>query len=523
MSRSTKARLAPRSASFYAVLLFVVGPVYAAAPLAWAFVLHALWKGTLRTYTLFGKAAFLWAVLEVIFSIFHYTLARRVSATPPLPPADLPLLQTAFSRVLKAGLANLPSHTVKPSRNGDTSHDEEQDAKERGSVHRLGSPSESITQLDFHDPRAQDFREYMRTWFHRKPWSEIRTHEMRQWIYWSTFNAHLPPDSELSPVHRAALDEGMAMIQRRAGAHIKHGSNPQCKPLLLTLDPVTIHLRPLIFYTSVWLANQWIKGSLQREWGLEFGKYGDLEYLVRLPQHTGPPTSRPLVFIHGLGLGLLQYNLPLQDFLRSLPSRPILIPLQPHISQNIFHPRFLNPLPREESVRCLTEIIGKMGWGDQGVDMLSHSNGSIFHAWMLKSCPEIIRRSCFVDPVTFCSWEGDVCYNFVYRPCTTSIELMMRYFVGSEVGVANVIQRHFDWFANSLWYEEIPHASDPRKTVFYLGGEDDIVESERVQRYLRSHGVHKGLWFDPKGRHGQGLIAGGKGLQRVITWLLEGV
>jgi hypothetical protein len=296
MSRSTKARLAPRSASFYAVLIFVVGPVYAAAPLAWALVLYALWKGTLRTHTLLGKAAFFWAVLEVIFSIFHYTLARRVSATPPLPPADLPLLQTAFSRVLKAGLANLPSHTVTPSHNGDTSHDEEQDAKERGSIPRLGSPSESITQLDFHDPRAQDFREYMRTWFHRKPWSQIHTHEMRQWIYWSTFNAHLPPDSKLSPVHRAALDEGIAMIQRRSGAHIKHGSNPQCRPLLLTLDPVTIHQRPLIFYTSVWLANQWIKGSFQRGWGLEYGKCGDLECV---------PLLEDFAFVHVSLVGIL--------------------------------------------------------------------------------------------------------------------------------------------------------------------------------------------------------------------------
>ena len=56
---------------------------------------------------------------------------------------------------------------------------------------------------------------------------------------------------------------------------------------------------------------------------------------------------------------------------------------------------------------------------------------------MLKEYPDIIGRSCFVDPVTFCSWEGgmliqrlprfllrlvnglDICYNFFYRPCMT--------------------------------------------------------------------------------------------------------
>jgi hypothetical protein len=54
----------------------------------------------------------------------------------------------------------------------------------------------------------------------------------------------------------------------------------------------------------------------------------------------------------------------------------------------------------------------------------------------------------------------------------------MRYFVGTELGVANLLQRHFDWASNSLWYEEIPNARDPSKTVFLLGGKDDIVCAE---------------------------------------------
>jgi hypothetical protein len=69
----------------------------------------------------------------------------------------------------------------------------------------------------------------------------------------------------------------------------------------------------------------------------------------------------------------------------------------------------------------------------KGVTILSHSkyvlaspslyplsdwislSGSYVHAWMLKEYPHLVKRSCFVDPVTFCSWEGDVCYNFIYR------------------------------------------------------------------------------------------------------------
>lgn len=67
------------------------------------------------------------------------------------------------------------------------------------------------------------------------------------------------------------------------------------------------------------------------------------------------------------------------------------------------------------------------------------------------------------------------------------MELVMKYFVGAELGVANFLQRNFDWIANALWYEEIPNARDPTKTMFFLGGNDAIVDaSVRVYFFTTS-------------------------------------
>lgn len=43
--------------------------------------------------------------------------------------------------------------------------------------------------------------------------------------------------------------------------------------------------------------------------------------------------------------------------------------------------------------------------------------------------------------------------------------------------------------------------------------------SQRVKRYLTSHGVKEGLWLDPNGRHGQALLVGDKGINRVLDWI----
>jgi hypothetical protein len=40
------------------------------------------------------------------------------------------------------------------------------------------------------------------------------------------------------------------------------------------------------------------------------------------------------------------------------------------------------------------------------------------------------------------------------------------------------MQRNFDWSANALWYEEIPHARDPTRAMYVVGGKDAIVNAE---------------------------------------------
>lgn len=37
----------------------------------------------------------------------------------------------------------------------------------------------------------------------------------------------------------------------------------------------------------------------------------------------------------------------------------------------------------------------------EGLTVLSHSNGTIVHGWLLKGAPHLVRRSLIVDPVCF--------------------------------------------------------------------------------------------------------------------------
>ncbi|KAI0750717.1 hypothetical protein C8Q80DRAFT_1153583 [Daedaleopsis nitida] len=516
-----------REISFYVVLLVAVLPIWSIVPLSWAFVAYALHYRLVWTFSWPGWSLFAVALSEVFFSIYYHNLAVFISGPSPNGRGNLSELRAVFHRVLKAGLASLPEE----------GYDEDEETLD---VDRPGSPEEAVIALEFDDPRAVDFRNYLRTWFRRVPWSHIHRQEMFAWLYWSVFNAPFEGMDKVSQMEQKVLHEVIELIECRAGINIPEGSNPAVNPLLLTLDPVDVAWRPLVWYLGVALSNAILRRRLRTKWNAKVGTYKGLEYVLRIPSswnaRTGP---RPLVFMHGLGLGLTQYCSYIEQMYISLPDHPILVPLLPHVSQEIFHPRFLTPMGRKEMTECLAGLIAELGWADpgepsadsegkgsndagrRGVTMFSHSNGSFSHAWMLKAHPKMIARSCFVDPVTFCSWEGDMCYNFAYRPCATGLELVVRYFVGTELGVANFLRRHFDWSSKALWYEDIPHARDSAKTIFFLGGKDTIIDAHRVKRYLSSHGVRKGLRFDPAAHHGEALLSRSPFYEEILRWLRE--
>ncbi|KAJ7179062.1 hypothetical protein C8R46DRAFT_1173508 [Mycena filopes] len=512
-----------RSLSFHLVALFLVAPLRAVAPLSWSFVVYSLYTGLISSFAWKGRLAFVAAVCEVLFSVYHYYLVILASAPWKHGSGNVAQLQIAFSRVLKSGLASLPEVNYEAEYLDDD---------------RPASPAESITQLEPHDPRSIDFRNVLRTWFGRVPWSSIRREQVSQWIYWSIFNKNLPEPQNIPPAHQAVLDETLGLLEMRLGARLT-GSNPNAPPMRMTLDKVHVSGRPFFYYLVLFTANWFLRRWYGNNWNLRHGSYKGLEYLVYVPDKWDPNSGeRPTVFLHGLGVGLLQYYPMTRDLRLQFPDRPLLIPLQPHISQNIFHRDFLDPICRQDLADRLVGLMRELGWVPSDSDdlskesvssvpptstvtMLSHSNGSYLHAWVLKQYPELISRSCFVDPVTFCSWEGDSCYNFLYRPSYTGFDLVVSYFVATELGVANLLRRHFDWSSNALWFEEIPNARNPSKAFFLLGGKDSIINAERVKKYLTSHGVRKGIWYDPDGLHGDALMSGGAGHTKVLQWLRD--
>ena len=372
--------------------------------------------------------------------------------------------------------------------------------------------------LDKNDPRAVDWREMFRSWFLGVRWEDLKRDNVLEWLSWSFFTEKFEdivaeweqegrpalPDSVPDADAILALDEnpestggklpflyqGLFMLEARAGMPLPDGRAPG-KSIRLHLDPVRSSSRPLAKYLVTGLFNILLVQRTKRA-GFQEVINGGLEYLIRMPPDwkAGGEDNNPVLFIHGLGMGLAQYASLVSYFEKhpSLQSRPLVLLLQPHISMSFFHPQHLHPPNKTGTNRGLRALVAKWGFED-GITVVSHSNGTIVHGWLLKESPDLVKRSCFVDPVTFCLYEPFIAHNFLYRKPTTGIQVLMQYYVARELGIALMLQRYFDWSANITWAEEIPALTDNHKTAFFLSEKDSILNAPRTAKYLRDHGV----------------------------------
>jgi hypothetical protein len=197
--------------------------------------------------------------MQVIFSIYHYYLARRVAGSSPDGQGDPDEIQVAYIRLLKAGLTSLP------------------EGVETLLVDIPASPAETILPLERHDPRAIDFRHFLRTWFCKVPWSSIKLLEIQKWLYWALFNAVLPPLEHLPDERRSALDDALGLLERRLGCKIEEGSNPNVVPMRLTTDRVTILWRPFTFYALVGSINWGLRKVYTSMWNVQHGYSNSIE------------------------------------------------------------------------------------------------------------------------------------------------------------------------------------------------------------------------------------------------------
>ncbi|KAG0227356.1 hypothetical protein BGW42_002998 [Actinomortierella wolfii] len=375
---------------------------------------------------------------------------------------------------------------------------------------------------------GDECKRWVETWFDtgRTPrpaqFNEIGRENMVQWLAWAFWAAPLEEVKE----HPDDMDElyfMMDRIEKEKNVKFTPGFNPSVECIRLNLDPVIASHRPLIYYTLVWIANLLsgfvfnflgftrFEGALDRAHRLtsrrakhqhpteesEKARAGyDLAYWYR--PATDPEKKVPLVFIHGIGVGLVQYI----HFIIALStlSRPIIMVEVPYVSNRLVRTKCV--LSPDESYFAIERILHVHGY--QKATFMGHSLGTMICSAIVRASPanspkSIVAGLILVDPICFLTHHS-IARNFAYRIPTTASQLIMDLFAARELGTSWFIMRRFCWnqcvMFPSAWrrrhHRPLPFQGKlspvlPKMTRVFLSREDNLLDMNVIATYLKKH------------------------------------
>jgi len=212
-----------------------------------------------------------------------------------------------------------------------------------------------------------------------------------------------------------------------------------------------------------------------------------------LPPRESPKTT-PVVFVHGIGVGLISY-IPLIDALME-SGRPLFLPELPYVSA--FRPwqSSTNVLSPAVVASTMTAMLAYHGFS-KGT-FIGHSYGTSWLSYVCKYAHSTVAALLFLDPICFCLYHPHLTKSFVYhRPDPGCIAFIVR----TDLMVNWTIQRAFPWPWIVLFLDQV----NVPCTVF-LGDKDALVPTGKVMDYFRSNGVPMadadaigGSYFEEKG------------------------
>ncbi|KAG8169230.1 hypothetical protein KVR01_001979 [Diaporthe batatas] len=336
---------------------------------------------------------------------------------------------------------------------------------------------------------APDLETYVRGWFNKAHMEDSRRDNLKEWLLWSLFGR----DGKFGD-DTAELDEYIQELEERMMMTFRKGRG-DAKALRLSFDPIKMTHRSLLFYsitgfadllTTLFLFSRGFKFYRQPR-NTFFSVFpfrpmtlfsstqsvaSDMSYFYR--PHTSK-RQRPIVFIHGIGIGVTPYLV----WLNSVPRDVGVIAIELLAVSNKICP----PMPSSgELVDSISKILAQHGTEYNSFVLVGNSYGTLLISPMLGRARlrDKIDSVVLVDPVSLLLHLPDVAWNFTRRRPRTGPEWEIYYGAATDPMVAHTLARRFDFRDAMLWREQLLG----RRATVILGGRDCVTHPAAVASYV---------------------------------------
>lgn len=314
---------------------------------------------------------------------------------------------------------------------------------------------------------TDDVRSFVEGWFlSDEPvcLEALSTADVDDWLGRNFFEKERLDEVEVAEVVQMRRE-----IEEMLGHTFFEGPRTAVTPIAPPVDPVKVRQHPLVLYAILAVFRRLDHVGLK---ALGFERRA-LTHLVCWSR-PGDQSKAPVVFAHGLGVGLPPYATFVRRLAAEDPTRPLVLLELPAVSTT------LNAKPLPSGRALAAEVAAAVdAVSPKPCAFVAHSFGSALAAFLARYQPKRIQGLVLVEPICLLLQLAKSTKRVFYDddvPPLLSI-------VATDPGNALSIKRRFSWQEALLLAETLNDQLQAPSAVF-LADKDQIVPSDEIAAYL---------------------------------------
>ncbi|GBF97461.1 hypothetical protein Rsub_10384 [Raphidocelis subcapitata] len=351
---------------------------------------------------------------------------------------------------------------------------------------------------------------YLKLWFRDADKSLIRRGNVLELLSYGFW--YSTADQVTARGDMPFLDSLLSLLQSETGIQLEEGYTPGLRYMSHLWDALPASYRPLVFYAFTESLGALTRAML---WAAGFRRHdvcGRGYYTLEAAPWSGPASAggqrgAPVLFLHGVGGGVLPYLGVIFNFAAS--GRAIIAPEYRHCSM-----RLTDDIPTVEDLAHAAHTF-MAAMGHERAHIVGHSYGSLVASRLVQLHPDAAASLTLLDPVCFGMFMPPLLYNFLYaRPCSGSLlQDLGMYLVSRELHMTATFCRRFMWSDYNLWPEHLP-----ANLLVMLSGQDLLSQADDILAWLTAE-TRARVLFDPEARHGCLLMRPDRQARVLAEWL----
>ena len=347
-----------------------------------------------------------------------------------------------------------------------------------------------------------DIEEFLQGWFMGTPSNEIYRDNMVEFIAYGFYSKR---PSQLSDVEQCQIDQFLTDTTNVFDISFQDGYNPKASRFMKhTLEDIRAFHKPLLVHIFVEILG--LVSIVILKW-MGFSRLKTYHECTTKWIHTPAKVDTeksPIIFLHGVGFGILPYMHFISSLLSLGLSRPIIVVEMGHVGMRL-SARDAPDLQR--IAHDIVDAIHSIGY-DRGA-FIGHSYGTFVISKIVQDHPNSVDHMCLMDPVCLMTCHPSLTANFIYRTCDSIFPLSLKkifeiaqFVVSRDVTLAQTFCRKFHGVETMMWEHEFRG-----KSVIVLSGKDPLVPTALVMKQLKeSERVH--ILYHDSHTHGSWLFDG---------------